>query len=234
LCPSPREQFSPDKNFVAGCPLGVCKGISALLLRWLCTFVAVSAACVLCIVYVDRPVASWAAGFDHIPRPALVNYPWLTLAFMLVILVIALRTGGGRGISHFSQTLVFAGVALAWGICMTEFVLKPLFGRQPPYEWVAHGTYSFTWLFRTDNGTFPSGHAVQMAAVGTVFWYAYPGWRWLCVGAPVLLSAVFVLGNWHFVSDVIAGLFVGLTAGLIVQALWEKTSVFARPGSQDL
>jgi len=31
---------------------------------------------------------------------------------------------------------------------------------------------------------------------------------------------VFVFGNWHYVSDVIAGLFVGVTAGLIVPALW--------------
>lgn len=186
-----------------------------------------------CILFVDRPVASWAAGFYGFPRPLLLNYPWLTLALMLVVLVIAGRASAGRGVSHLSQTLVLSGFALAWGVCTTEFVLKPIFGRQPPYEWVAHGTYVFSWLFHTDNGTFPSGHAVQMAAVAAVFWRAYPGWRWLCASLPLLFSAVFVLGNWHYVSDVIAGLFVGLTAGVIVQALWDAAGKAADTSSQD-
>jgi membrane-associated phospholipid phosphatase len=191
------------------------------VLQWLCAFAAVSAVCVFCILYVDRPVASWAARFDNVPRPMLVNYPWLTLAAMLAILVIAGRVSRGRGLSVLTQTLMLSGFALAWGVCLTEFVLKPLFGRQPPYEWVAHGTYVFSWLFQTDNGTFPSGHAVQMAAVAAVFWRAYPGWRWLCVGLPLAFSSLFVMGNWHYVSDVIAGLFVGVTAALVVQTLWD-------------
>jgi membrane-associated phospholipid phosphatase len=181
-----------------------------------------------CIFFVDRAVAGWAAGLFGFPRPALLNYPWLTLAAMLAILVVAGWAAEGRGISHLSQTLVLSGFALAWGVCTTEFLLKPLFGRQPPAGWVIHGTYVFSWLLPTDNSTFPSGHAVQMAAVATVFWRAYPGWRWLCVGLPLLFSAAFVLGNWHYVSDVIAGLFVGVTAGLIVQALWNATVAGAR------
>jgi membrane-associated phospholipid phosphatase len=166
--------------------------------------------------------------FDSFPRPMLVNYPWLTLAAMLAVLVVAGRASTGRGLSRLAQTLVLSGFALAWGVSLTEFVLKPLFGRMPPYEWVTHGTYTFIWLFQTDNGTFPSGHAVQMAAVTTVFWRAYPGWRWLCVGLPLLLSTVFVMGNWHYVSDVIAGLFVGVTAGLVVPMLWYGTMAGAR------
>lgn len=198
---------------------------SALL--WLCAFAAVCAACVFCILFVDRPVAGWAAGMFGFPRPALLNYPWLTLAAMLAILALAGREHQRQGLSKLSQALVLSGFALAWGVCTTEFLLKPLFGRQPPEEWVIHGTYVFSWLLGTENSSFPSGHAVQLAAIATVFWRAYPIWRWLSAGPPLLLSAVFVLGNWHYVSDVIAGLFIGVTAGLIVEALWNMGS--ARP-----
>jgi membrane-associated phospholipid phosphatase len=191
--------------------------------KWLCAFAAVSLACVLCIRFVDRPVSRWTAAEFGFPRPALLNYPWLILAAMLTILAVAGLAVRGRGLSRLSQTLVLASFALAWGVCATDFLLKPLFGRQPPTDWVIHGTYVFSWLFQTDNGTFPSGHAVQMAAVATVFWKAYPRWRWLCAGLPVLLSALFVLGNWHYVSDAIAGLFLGVTAGLMVEALWDGT-----------
>lgn len=192
-------------------------------MKWLCAFAAVSAACAICILFVDRPVSSWAAGLFGFPRPVLLNYPWLTLAAMFAILAMAGRAAQGRGLSHLARALVLSGFALAWGVCTTEYLLKPVFGRQPPSDWVSHGTYVFSWLFQTDNGTFPSGHAVQLAAVATVFWRAYPGWRWLCIAAPLFFSAVFVLGNWHYVSDVVAGLFLGVTAGLVVQALWNGT-----------
>lgn len=189
--------------------------------KWLCAFAAVAVGCVLCILFVDRRASSWSAAQFGFPRPALLNYPWLILAAMLAILVVAGVALRGRRLSRLARTLMLAGFALAWGVCATDFLLKPLFGRQPPTDWVIHGTYAFSWLFQTDNGTFPSGHAVQMASVATVFWNAYPRWRWLCAVLPVLFSALFVLGNWHYVSDVIAGLFLGVTAGLMVEALWD-------------
>jgi membrane-associated phospholipid phosphatase len=190
--------------------------------KWLCAFAAISAVCVFCILFVDRPVAGWAAGHFGFPRPAVLNYPWLTLLAMLAILAVAARAVQGQGLSQVAQSLVLSGFALAWGVCTTEFLLKPLFGRQPPEGWLIHGTYTFSWFLPTDNSSFPSGHAVQMAAVATVFWRTFPGWRWLCLGLPLPFSAAFVLGNWHYVSDVIAGLFIGVTAGLIVQALWNN------------
>jgi membrane-associated phospholipid phosphatase len=196
----------------------------------------VCGACAICIFCVDRSVANWAATLVGFPRPALLDYPWLTLILMFAVLVIAERAAEGRGLSHLSQALFLSGFALAWGVCTTEFVLKPLFGRQPPSEWIAHGIFAFHWFFRTDNGSFPSGHSVQMAAVGTVFWNAYPHWRWAYGAAILLLSAALVAGNWHYVSDVIAGLFVGVTAGLIVEALWNgprRTSPAEEPPQTD-
>jgi membrane-associated phospholipid phosphatase len=134
---------------------------------------------------------------------------------------VALRAADGRGLSQSSQALALSGFALAWGVCTTEFLLKPFFQRVPPAEWFAHGTSAVQWFSREDNGSFPSGHAAQLAAVGTILWSAYRRWRWIYVGITLLLSAVLVAGNWHYVSDVIAGLFVGVTAGLIVQGLWD-------------
>jgi membrane-associated phospholipid phosphatase len=36
----------------------------------------------------------------------------------------------------------------------------------------------------------------------------------------VLAAALLVIGDWHFLSDVIAGSFVGLSAGLLAGSLW--------------
>ena len=39
----------------------------------------------------------------------------------------------------------------------------------------------------------------------------------LCLGAFALL-----IGDWHFVSDVVAGAFEGWTAGLVAAELWDR------------
>ena len=192
----------------------------AVLVRWIIAFIAVVGICVICVLYLDRPVAALAAAHFGFPRAALLGYPWLTSASMIAVLVIAERSAEGRGLSRLSRALVLSGFALAWGVCTAELLLKPLFGRLPPLEWFTHGAYAFQWFSHADEASFPSGHAVQMAAVGTVFWSAYPRWRWVYASATLVLSVALVAGNWHYTSDVIAGLFVGLTAGMIVQALW--------------
>ena len=199
--------------------MGLRNGRDALL-WWLGGFAFAAAACAFCVRYIDRPVSSWAGSLFGTPRPELLTYPWLIMAMMFAVLCFAERRAEGRGLSHLAQTLVLAGFALAWGVCTDEFLLKPFFGRMPPVEWLLRGNYYFHWFFKSENGSFPSGHSVQLAAIATVFWSAYPRWRWFYICAIAVLSVCLVAGNWHFVSDVISGLFVGLTAGLIVQALW--------------
>jgi len=193
---------------------------NAVLFSWAFALAAVTSVCAACVFYVDRPVAIWAAAHFGFPRPALVGYPWLTMASMFVVLVIAGRSAEGRGLSRLSQALLLSGFALAWGVCTTELLLKPLFGRLQPWEWFARGTYAFQWLSDGNMGSFPSGHSVQMAAIGTVFWNFYPRWRWVYTSVILVVSTALVAGNWHYMSDVIAGLFVGVTAGLVVEAIW--------------
>lgn len=159
----------------------------------------------------------------------MLSYPWLTMALMFAVPVIAERTAEGRGLSRLSEALVLSGFALAWGVCTTEFLLKPFFSRLPPSEWFAHAVYAFQWMSHADNGSFPSGHAVQLAALATVFWNSYPRGRWFYASITTLVSAALVAGNWHFLSDVLAGLFVGVTAGLIVEAIWDRPRSLALP-----
>jgi membrane-associated phospholipid phosphatase len=46
-----------------------------------------------------------------------------------------------------------------------------------------------------------------------VVWIAYPAWRWVCVAASAAVAAGLVGMNYHFTSDVIAGLLVGGIVG---------------------
>jgi membrane-associated phospholipid phosphatase len=68
--------------------------------------------------------------------------------------------------------------------------------------------------------SFPSGHATAIASICAVVWLLHPRLRWLAVAASGVVMVCLVAAGWHFVSDVMAGAFVGTTAGLMTVRQW--------------
>jgi membrane-associated phospholipid phosphatase len=58
-------------------------------------------------------------------------------------------------------------------------------------------------------------------AVISVIWFWYPRWRWLCALAAVAVGFGLVGANYHFLSDVIAGAFLGISVGWTASAIWK-------------
>jgi membrane-associated phospholipid phosphatase len=79
---------------------------------------------------------------------------------------------------------------------------------------IRNGVYNFN-PFHSGPGfaAFPSGHMVAITAIMSAFWFLYPRLRWVCA---ICVATVFigqVGANYHFVSDLIAGGFVGFSVG---------------------
>jgi membrane-associated phospholipid phosphatase len=99
-------------------------------------------------------------------------------------------------------------------------ILKVAFGRYWPVTWIndnpslirdgAYGFYPFHTHLLT---SFPSGHMAGMLAVVSVFWIAYPRWRWLyaVVSAAVMVGVTGM--NYNFVGDNLGGAFLGTIIG---------------------
>jgi membrane-associated phospholipid phosphatase len=113
--------------------------------------------------------------------------------------------------------------------------LKFAFGRLWPDTWVANnpsfihdGAYGFNFFHGGPGyAAFPSGHTAVTCAVISVLWMLYPRWRPL-YGATVLAVAVGLIGaNYHFISDVIAGGFVGTSIGWMTVAIWRARQASA-------
>ncbi len=90
-------------------------------------------------------------------------------------------------------------------------VLKFVFGGAGPRGWLRHpGMYGFHWM---DGGgiynAFPSGHMVVAAALVSCLWRFLPGYRYAGVALPTVLAAALIVTGYHFVSDLIAGLYIG-------------------------
>lgn len=100
--------------------------------------------------------------------------------------------------------------------------LKYAFGRLWPETWVDNnpsligtGAYGF-FPFHGGRGwaSFPSGHTTLITAPMAVLWRGLPRWRPL-VALPVVLVVVGLFGaDYHFVGDMVAGLYLGAACGL--------------------
>ena len=85
---------------------------------------------------------------------------------------------------------------------------------------IGTGTYGFhAFQSGDDVGSFPSGHATRVLAFAAVWWIGVPRTRllWMVICPPLVLSLVAM--DYHFVSDVIAGSFLGGIVGVYAASL---------------
>jgi membrane-associated phospholipid phosphatase len=192
------------------------------------------AAVVVSILWVDRPVASFAhnhfrylvrepvAELSHFPNPLFI------LALILSV-ILMLRIIFGRSLSWHQANIFVCSL----GVVITEetkSILKFIFGRTWPETWVDNNpsfirddVYGFHFMHGgIAYQSFPSGHMAAACTVIAVVWIRYPQFRQLCVVAGLLVGMGLVGGNYHFLSDVVVGAFVGLSIGWIAIASWDK------------
>ncbi len=138
-----------------------------------------------------------------------------TVAFALVIIRIT------RGhLSPFREATVLACLTSICTYAINDSTLKFFFGVPSPAA-TLHGTpHAFNLLSGSSSSSFPSGHMVLAAAFAGVFMRLY---RTSILPFSVLLfiaAVLLIVGDWHFVSDVIAGIFVGVSAGILASEVW--------------
>ncbi len=212
-----------------------------MMQRWLLALFATSASVLASYFWLDRPVASWVhaefprhgafVALTHIPDPVLAI---AVAAFTLL----GLRSFLGGPLSP-SQTLI---LLCSISVAVTETTkneLKFVFGRYWPETWIQanpsfihDGAYGFNFFHGgAGYASFPSGHTAIACAVASVLWIGCPKLRALWAPA-VLAVAVGLLGaDFHFVSDIIAGAFVGGTIGWMSMTLAQAIKPAAGPGA---
>ena len=109
----------------------------------------------------------------------------------------------------------------------TKAELKLVFGRTWPSSWMGNnpsyvrdGIYGFNFFHGgNEYASFPSGHMAMICAVIAVLWVYFPAARTFYVVAILTAGAGLVVANYHFLSDVITGSFVGVTCAWITMSL---------------
>jgi membrane-associated phospholipid phosphatase len=201
------------------------------LQRWLLALLLSALAVVVCYLWIDRPLALFAHAYSghratfarltHFPDPLI---PLAATAFV----ALGLWALAERSFSKLVTAASLCSISLLVAE-LTKNQLKFVFGRLWPDTWVENNpsfihdsAYSFNF-FHGGRGyaSFPSGHTAATCALISVLWIMYPKLRPL-YALVVLAVAVGLIGaNYHFLSDVIAGGFVGVSIGWMTVALWQ-------------
>jgi len=109
---------------------------------------------------------------------------------------------------------------------------KALIGRARPRLYDDFGSFHFSpFAFDADLASFPSGHATTTFALATALALLWPRFAVPLFTAAVWIAASRFLMGAHYVSDVIAGGFVGTVGTLMIrQALCARRSIFQDGG----
>lgn len=95
---------------------------------------------------------------------------------------------------------------------VAKTVLQYVFGRANTEVWTLYHQLPRFYWFRAGEGygSFPSGHMTVFTALVISFWQYYPHRRLVGAGFLSLLALALIVTNYHFVSDVIAGAYLGM------------------------
>jgi membrane-associated phospholipid phosphatase len=194
---------------------------------WLTALLGTSAAVTVSYFWLDRPITLWAYGHVQSGHEALLQHlafpnPLIPLAGILFV-AIGIRAMSKRPLPRYQTATLMASLSVLVADSITNF-LKFVFARTSPESWMgqhpsflADRAYGFQFFHSGDAyQAFPSGHMTATCAILAVLWTWYPRWRALWILAGLGVATALVAGNFHFLSDVIAGAFVGLSIGWIV------------------
>jgi membrane-associated phospholipid phosphatase len=202
---------------------------------WGIAALATVIAIVVCYFFLDRPFALFAhtylrparfAYFDFFDLLTLIPEPIPVIA-AVIFAALGIRALTGRALPRpFEVALVLSVTALC--TTMINRQLKFAFGRTWPETWtgsnpsfIQDGVYGF-FPFHGGAGyaALPSGHMAAICAVATILWLCYPRLQPLYVFVVALVLVGLLGANYHFLSDIIAGVFVGVSMGWFAIALW--------------
>ncbi len=198
---------------------------------WLVSLIQTALFAWISVSWLDRPIALWVHevfGRQQIPAE-LSEAPILSPSLIVALLFVACGIAAmmGRRFSKAETTVLMCVMSTLAAIVVKD-QLKFVFGRTWPESWgpgilslVQNNVYGFHF-FHAGKAfkSFPSGHAAVAAASLSVIYMLWNKLRVFCAACMVAIDVGLMVLNLHFLSDVVAGTFVGCSVGVFTVALW--------------
>jgi membrane-associated phospholipid phosphatase len=184
----------------------------------LVALVPVALATYYCISHLDIAVAEFVRRYLYASKGW--RHVTSSIPDALLILVVCVTAGSYSLFRYRSSRYGIDAAAVMYKMLaaaapasfIAKSFLKYAFGRINTREWLhAPQEYGFHWFSGAVHYSgFPSGHMLVVTALVAVVWRFHPRYRTACLGLLLVLALAMIATNYHFVSDVIAGAYVGL------------------------
>jgi membrane-associated phospholipid phosphatase len=199
--------------------------LPAPLKNYCVAFAIVAAGVIVCYFWLDQPLTL----FLHRNVADKTIFVWLQrlpvtfpLLSSLILAWCGLWTLMDRSFSRVQSVALTCSISFI-ATSLINSQLKYAFGRTWPTTWIENnpslipnGVFGFN-PFHGGPGfaSFPSGHAAAICSVITGLWWSYPSWRPIYVACVAVVVVGLIGANYHFLSDILSGMFVGTSVGYI-------------------
>jgi membrane-associated phospholipid phosphatase len=178
------------------------------------------------IFYLDMPLAEQihALGLWQSLRSSSVTQAPVMLAAGMAAVVLGCCSLVFRlPFARLCRSATLAGFATLLSFVLVKGFLKEIFGRAFPYITVGHGSDAFHWFSALEiERSFPSTHAAELAAILAVFWIRHPRWKAPYLLVALAMNTAMLLGEWHFLSDILVGSVLGIANAKLVMAMAKR------------
>ncbi|NTV06267.1 MAG: phosphatase PAP2 family protein [Chlorobiaceae bacterium] len=192
-------------------------------LSWSFTTATVILLCILCYIFVDIQAALW---FHSMKNNSYYNFFAIitqlgdSLVYLVggVLLFVVFRNR--KPFRSYTGLFLFSTVAVSG---LTADLVKYIVGRARPKLYFSEHLYGFDF-FRWEHAwtSFPSGHSATAFSVAILFASLYPRWRFTALAGGLLIAFSRLFLAQHYISDVIAGTYLGTVSTALLYNFYFK------------
>jgi membrane-associated phospholipid phosphatase len=204
--------------------------------RWLQGFIALVATITFCYFYVDKNVAYFfqAHSFkEYTILKLIAEIPGTLLGVVPALFVYLIIRHSWSKPNAIDQAFFILIVASSTAFVVRE-LLKVVFSR----PWIdtfynnnpsllRNNVYGFKWFdYSYLYKSFPSGHMINILCVAVVLNLLYPRLKYIWSGIAFSVALAQMSLNYHFISDIIAGSYIGALVGYYTTYMVRSHHIF--------
>jgi dolichol kinase/membrane-associated phospholipid phosphatase len=166
----------------------------------------------------NKPVLDAVQALSYSPLTIFFAYS-CSFIFFILLITVSVETIVWHNRKEFILPFLLSFLVAYW----LGIVLKDLFAVERPFV-----LYGFDVLIPEKGYSFPSLHVVAAFSLLPLLWYKNKIMGYLWFGFSLLIAIARVYLQVHFLSDVVAGAFIGYETASFFLSLEERYGIFSR------